>query len=124
MTRGSESARRRPRPLTGVIGATGAMLFLTVAGCGDDGSSAGRVAADVAPYCELAAELDAMQTQPTTEQLERVVSVAPADIEADVAAFVEAVTTGEYGPGIEDAEARLMEWESANCGDTFGGEED
>ncbi len=78
----------------------------------------------MAAYCEFAAELAAMQTQPTAEQLDRIVSVAPTTIEADVAAFVEAVTTGEYGPGIEDSEARLVEWESANCGDTFGGEED
>ena len=110
--------------MAGVISAVGAMLLLSVAGCGDDESSAGRVAAEAAPYCEVAAELAAMQTQPTMEQLDRIVSVAPADIEADVATFVEAVTTGEYGPGIEDAEARLTDWESANCGDTFGGEDD
>ena len=78
MTRYSESTRRRLVRWAGSSAPSG-RWFSSVAGCGDDDSSAGRAAAEAAPYCEFAAELDAMQTQPTEEQLDRIVSVAPAD---------------------------------------------
>lgn len=101
-------------------------LFL--AGCGDDGGTdagsdttaggeaTGAAADDGARYCELAAELESGDSEPTDEQLDELVAAAPEEIRSDVETFTAAIRTHEMeAEGVAEAEERILAWEEENC---------
>ena len=101
---------------------TAVPLCIALGACGDDDPASDGP--DAAAYCAAAAELESSATEPTEEQFDQIVSVAPEEIRDDVAALVEANRTREFPPDIETHEANLVAWEAENCGDTFGGEQE
>ncbi|HUW04615.1 MAG TPA: hypothetical protein VMW08_19860, partial [Acidimicrobiales bacterium] len=88
-------------------------VMLFAVGCGDDDDSSDSSASD---YCNLSAELDASDTEPTPEDFEAIVAAAPDEIKDDIEVFVAAGQSGDLSaPGVAEAEANLLAFEEANC---------
>jgi len=88
------------------------LLVLFAVGCGDDDSSD----SSASDYCDLSAELDASETEPTAEDFEAIIAAAPDEIKDEVELFVDAAQSDDFSdPGVADAEAKLIAFEEANC---------
>lgn len=85
--------------------------LLLAAACG----GAGTESASAEEYCQLAAQLDAAGQEPTEEQLDQIVDLAPAAIRDEVETLVAALGTGEFTDQVAKAEADLTAWEEENC---------
>lgn len=90
-------------------------LLLTGCGAGDEAASTDGDG-DAAAYCDLVEELESQDSRPTDEQLDRLVSVAPDEIESDVELFSDAISSGDMeAEGVAEAESRILAWEEQNC---------
>lgn len=90
---------------------------LLLAACGD----ADTESASAEEYCQLAAQLNAAEQEPTEEQLDQIVDLAPAEIRDEVETLVVALRTGEFTDQVREAEADLTDWEEENCGRDLAG---
>ena len=107
-------------------------LALTGACAGDDANVDANIEASaedegsVEEYCDMAAELDALDGTPSDEQLDEIVELAPEEIKDDVETLARSVKEQDFDdPETEAAGNRVEEWEADNCPerDDQGGED-
>lgn len=100
--------------------AVGVLVLLTGPGCGDSEVDGGS--GDLQAFCDKAAALDRLNRPPTDEELDRLVEVAPDEIEDEAVILVEAAREFREGnenaadsPEIQQAGNRLDEFVENNC---------
>lgn len=98
-------------------------LALTGACAGDDASVDADLSAEsgddesIQEYCEFSAELDSRGEEPSEEDLDRIVELAPEEIKDDVETLAEAIKNDEHdSEEATAADQRLQAWEEDNCG--------
>lgn len=97
-------------------------------GDGGDGVDEAAVNPEFADYCAIAAVIDSQDNFPSSEQMEELRSLAPAEIADEVALVVDAfVAAGDdpfaafETPGVEDAFTPIEAFETRECG--IGGDD-
>jgi uncharacterized Zn finger protein (UPF0148 family) len=104
-----------PRSILAALGVVSLVAF--GAACGDDDGGGD----DLAAYCAKVAEFEAMDEQPSDEELDEIIDLAPEEVRDDVSTLVEALKADEEPEGEEldtvlEAEERITAFEEENCG--------
>lgn len=101
---------RSARVVTSVV----AVVALLLAGCGNDDEGDEQ---SIVAYCELSRTLNEADREPTEEELDQLVQLAPDEIQDEVATLVQAVESGDFDdPEIAEADQALSSFEEEHCG--------